>query len=255
MNKTTIEWVKNPDGSQGYTWNPITGCFGTCDYCYARKLAKGRLKEKYMRRGGVPSMTPAIKLEPEQPGPFYPRFWSGKLYQPLRVRRPCGIFTCDMSDLFGIGIPEYWTRQVLQVIKNAPHHRFYLLTKQPQNLAKWSPFPPNAWVGVTATNRDMLRSAVSVLYQVEAKIKYISLEPLLDWQIGSTKELRNLIALVDWVIIGSVTKHPDLPKPEFWWIREIVNAGVEAGISVFLKNNLFDILPFCYPPRQEIPDG
>lgn len=22
MNKTKIEWVKNPDGTQGYTWNP-----------------------------------------------------------------------------------------------------------------------------------------------------------------------------------------------------------------------------------------
>ena len=31
MNKTPIEWVKNPDGSQGYTSNPITGCLNGCD--------------------------------------------------------------------------------------------------------------------------------------------------------------------------------------------------------------------------------
>ena len=23
---TKIEWVKNRDGSQGLTWNPVTGC-------------------------------------------------------------------------------------------------------------------------------------------------------------------------------------------------------------------------------------
>ena len=43
MNKTQIEWVRNPDGTQGYTWNPITGCLNGCEYCYARKLANGRL--------------------------------------------------------------------------------------------------------------------------------------------------------------------------------------------------------------------
>lgn len=49
MNETNIEWVKNPDGSQGYTWNPITGCLnhdnGLCKGggfpCYAYKLANG----------------------------------------------------------------------------------------------------------------------------------------------------------------------------------------------------------------------
>ncbi|KKK91159.1 hypothetical protein LCGC14_2715740, partial [marine sediment metagenome] len=48
MNKTKIEWVKNPDGTQGYTWNPITGCLNGCDYCYARRLANTRLKERYL---------------------------------------------------------------------------------------------------------------------------------------------------------------------------------------------------------------
>ena len=48
MNRTTIEWVKNPDGTQGYTWNPITGCLNGCPYCYARKLANGRLKQRYL---------------------------------------------------------------------------------------------------------------------------------------------------------------------------------------------------------------
>ena len=39
MQKTKIAWVRNPDGTQGYTWNPVTGCQKGCDYCYARKIA------------------------------------------------------------------------------------------------------------------------------------------------------------------------------------------------------------------------
>ena len=48
MQKTKIEWVKSPNGKQGYTWNPITGCLNGCPYCYARKLANGRLKSRYL---------------------------------------------------------------------------------------------------------------------------------------------------------------------------------------------------------------
>lgn len=39
MNRTRISWVRNPDGTQGYTWNPVTGCMHGCDYCYARKMS------------------------------------------------------------------------------------------------------------------------------------------------------------------------------------------------------------------------
>ena len=32
MNKTKIEWCDS-------TWNPVTGCYHNCEYCYARKIA------------------------------------------------------------------------------------------------------------------------------------------------------------------------------------------------------------------------
>lgn len=31
MNKTKIDWAD-------YTWNPVTGCLNTCEYCYAGKM-------------------------------------------------------------------------------------------------------------------------------------------------------------------------------------------------------------------------
>jgi len=212
MQKTRIEWVKNPDGSQGWTLNPFTGCHnhtnGLCKGggfpCYAYRLAHGRLKSRYLANENVADneiMTFPRHIECIA-DPFYPRFWPERLaeiqrgiddydYQTYIKQKPRGIFICDMSDLFGIGIPEEWTAKVLEAIADDCNsfHRFYLLTKQPQNLARWSPFPDNCWVGVTATDHNMLQRATGHLRRIKATIKYISLEPLLKWQEQNDKWL------------------------------------------------------------------
>ncbi len=182
VQKTSIEWVKNPDGSPGYSWNPITGCLNGCDYCYARKLANTRLKERYLANREI-----AIKNEDWNTdvaaraflNPFHPRFCEDRLYH-VWGGEPKGIFVCDMSDLFGIGIPQEWTEKVLNLCRLHNENRYYLLTKQPQNLAKFSPFPKNVWLGVSATNQQQFDNAVKYLKEVEATVKYISFEPLLE---------------------------------------------------------------------------
>lgn len=194
MNKTNIEWVKNPDGSQGYTWNPITGCLnhnnGMCKGgnfpCYAYRLAHGRLRKLYSQLNG--NFVPRELEQKARNDPFYPRFWPERLnirrkyeYGDCRNHiKPRGIFCCDMSDLFGMGIPETWTRHILHEIRENPVDRFYLLTKQPQNLIKFSPFPDNVYLGVTVCNQEMFDRAVYYLKMVDAKVKFLSMEPLLD---------------------------------------------------------------------------
>jgi protein gp37 len=276
MNKTSIEWVRNPDGSQGYTWNPITGCLnhinGLCTGggfpCYAYKLANGRLKQRYLAntklapnaKGGVAKLSisgqTAIEREGDYADPFYPRFWEERLDEPCgilkdelsydpRSIRPKGIFVCDMSDLFGVGIPKQWTHSVMNFIEACPQHRFYLVTKQPQNLIKFSPVPENCWVGVTATNHEMVAKAVHYLFDIEAKVKFISLEPLLGqldiWGAGFCGVgLPCEWERINWLIIGAQT-NPYKP-PEISWVREIVEAADKAGIPVFLKDNLRPLL-------------
>ncbi len=257
IHKTLIDWARNPDGTQGYTWNPITGCLnhvkGMCKGggfpCYAYRLANGRLKERYisnkwhlapMKENPIPNMNrPSGYMDP-----FYPRFWPEKLYHPWGGK-PKGIFTCDMSDLFGIGIPEGWTEKVLNLCRLHDENRYYLLTKQPQNLAKFSPFPDNCWVGVTATNSAMMYWAVSHLQKIKAKVKYISFEPLLDWKspkIWLTNPLNKYLVWggINWLILGAQTRPTVYPKIE--WVQEIIEGADEAGIPVFLKDNLRDLL-------------
>ncbi|TET43035.1 MAG: DUF5131 family protein [Dehalococcoidia bacterium] len=260
MNKTKIEWAKNPDGKQGYIWNPITGCLNGCEYCYARKLANGRLRSRYLANTNLPDNILPEHWNEGHPNPFYPRFWPERLKElkpDVIAGKEKGIFVCDMSDLFGIGIPEDWTKQVLNYIKAWPEHRFYLLTKQPQNLIKWSPFPDNCWVGVTATDGIAYREAIHHLYRIEAKSKFISFEPLL--QPAGVTDLS--IGALDWVIIGAQTKPTIIPKYE--WVVEIVTACDKAGIPVFLKNNLNTCEISDYPElldkqgnmRQEMPSA
>jgi len=300
VNKTQIEWVKNPDGSQGYTWNPITGCLNGCEYCYARKLANTRLKNVYLLNNSIPA--------PDEP--FYPRFWEERLqelipplaqvnyerygyqcrkFEPYRKasRKPKGIFVCDMGDLFGIGVPEEWTRRVLLAIGANPQDRFYLLTKQPQRLPEFSPFPENAWVGVTVCNDKMLDVAVDKLEDIQAKIKFISFEPLLE-RLTLSLDYAFYYSGISQVIIGACTgtysemtrlcalnnmsytdKKPFGKKwtlqPRIEWVRQIVEAADKAGVKVFLKDNLKPLFEQTYGQdihsyyyhnglRQEMPN-
>ena len=159
-----------------------------------------------------------------------------------------------MSDLFGIGISEDWTSQVIDRLRRSSHrNRYYLLTKQPQNLSRWSPFPDNCWIGVTATDTAMFVNAMDSFLHVKAKVKFLSLEPLLDWDIESYILEKDFTAQqLDGIIIGAQTKPYKPPKLE--WVQKIIEACHEASIPVFLKNNLF----IAYSrselnPKQEIP--
>jgi protein gp37 len=219
--------------------------------CYAYRLANGRLKSRYLANTNIapPDLEKErTKLESFETigkvafDPFYPRFWIhrareefGSCYAGAELK---GIFVCDMGDLFGIGVPEEWTRRILNKISMSYYreHRFYLLTKQAQNLIKFSPFPDNCWVGVTATNWLMFSDALGHLAIIEAKVKYLSFEPLLEEVKLDMLQQMLFSKVIQWVIIGAQTKPKKLPEWE--WVREIIDACDKAGIPVFLKDNL-----------------
>jgi len=290
MNRATpaTGWVRNPvmkspdlDPVQassydyGWTWNPITGCLnhvnGLCRGgnfpCYAYGLANGRLKDRYRANENIAHL-PILFPYFAQADPFYPRFWDHRLKTGIfdYGRKPKGVFVCDMGDLFGIGVPEEWTEKVLAVAKMECHknRRYYLLTKQPQNLIKFSPFPDNCWVGVTVCNDKMLDVAVDKLEDIQAQTKYISFEPLLE-HLTLSLDYALYYSGINWVIIGAQTKPVVYPKVE--WVEEIVEACDKARVPVFLKDNLGRFLPRrlaeqpgnlypkdgWYPLRQEMP--
>jgi protein gp37 len=259
MNRSKIEWVLNTDNKTlGWTWNPITGCLnhvkGLCKGggfpCYAYMLAHTRLGERYLANENIAperDMNMCNKSDP-----FYPRFWPERLEDPLKVAKPRGIFVVDMGELFGDWVPRQWQESVFDVIRIAQQHRFYLLTKQPQNLIKFSPFPENCWVGVTATNTYMAVKGLQQLDNIKASKKFVSFEPLL----SQTCMTETSLSGIDWLIIGAQTKPYKPPAIEH--VEEIIDAADKAGIPVFEKNNLLPIIPSRKPFgnwQEVIKDG
>ena len=237
MNKTSIEWTRTylPDGTyrKGYTWSPITGCTKRCAYCYAHRLAKGRLRKLYLAN---PNVAPGC--DPDDP--FAPRFWRNRLDEPCTKRQPSKIFVCSMGELFDPRVPDEWIKAVLAVASFHERHTFQFLTKQPQRAALFD-FPPNAWVGVTIEDaKPKCRQRLSDFWNVKAAVRYISYEPLLG-------PIQRVPDWVNWIIIGAMTG-PVAIKPKNWWVEKLILAANHTGVPIFLKDNL------NWPePRREWP--
>jgi len=176
MNKTKIEWTNQ-------TWNPITGCLNNCSYCYAKKLANGRLKKLYLSNKRFVYGNPAK--------PFNPRFWPERLLEPHDFKKSQKIFTCSMGEMFGVWIPADWIVEILKTIWQT-NHTYQILTKEAHR-AKYFNFPPNVWLGVTIEQNDVLYR-IDSLKRTNAKIKFISFEPLFsDMSSGFFGELTDLL--------------------------------------------------------------
>jgi len=208
MNNSDIEWTE-------FTSNPVKGeCPVDCPYCYVKPLRKRYGWHEDIR--------------------FYPR----ELESIRRRKKPARIFVGSTIELFHDKTIQYMP-EILETVRCCPQHTFLFLTKCPENLISFSPFPDNAWVGVTATDTDMAEKALYYLNQVEAVIKYISFEPLLE-------EIVIDLSGIHQGIIGQQTKPDNPPIPT--WVDGLIDCLDRAGAKVFLKDNL----KWCNP-RQEIP--
>jgi len=227
-----IEWLRNPStGAQGFSINPIKGlCPMDCkdnqgkSYCYARRMYK------------------RFKWNPEI------RFDENAL--DVVIKPGSKVFVGSTMELFGDWVKPEWMKFILKWTAIAyPWNTYIFLTKRPENLAKWSPFPDNCWVGVSVTNHEQWEEATKGLRKIEASVKFYSFEPLLH-RIGL--EFYDFDEGIGWIILGQQTPVKASTAPKLEWIREIVAAADKAKIPVFEKNNLQDLLQ--RPLRQEFPE-
>lgn len=212
MGKTRIEWVQNPDGTQGLSWNPVTGCTPIsegCQNCYAKRMAN-----RFRGRFGYPEDKPfQVTLHPE------------KLNQPLRWKKPKRIFVCSMGDLFHEDIPFEFISAIFGVMAATPQHNYIVLTKRPAKMkeffewlfSKAANYPArdrrtvpydderinilvmealnrykigvdvmrkwplnNVWLGVTTENQARADERIPVLLQIPADVRFVSVEPMLE---------------------------------------------------------------------------
>jgi len=246
MNKTKIEWCD-------YTWNPITGCLHGCDYCYARRIAKRFkmtlfdegtgtyvLDEPYRSKNVPYSPYPPDMILP-YPFGFDPTFHRYRLTEPQQVKKPQKIFVCSISDLFGDWVPDEWIEEVMDTCKKASQHTFMFLTKNPKRYGQNNLYQAfqveNVWLGTTITSsKDAVRAKWLLAVTFPETNTFLSIEPLLEPIGGDIAEIypHNQIK---WVIVGAQTGPGAVPpKPE--WVQSIIDQCKDAGVPVFLKDNL-----------------
>jgi protein gp37 len=208
--RSAIEWTEA-------SWNPATGCSKVspgCAHCYAETFAE--------RWRGVPG-------HPYEQG-FQLRLWESRLGLPLRWRRPRRIFVNSMSDLFHEDIPDEFIGRVFDVMGEAQHHTFQVLTKRHERLIELAPrldWHPNVWMGVSVENRRFVHRA-DYLREVDAAIRFISAEPLL----GPLQGLD--LDGIDWLIAGGESGPRHRPVREEW-VVELRDRCHEDGVAFFFK--------------------
>ncbi|TRO80588.1 DUF5131 family protein [Trichloromonas acetexigens] len=209
--KTKIEWTEQ-------TWNPATGCTKLspgCAHCYAEVMAR-RLQAM-----GVTGYENgfALTLLPE------------RLDEPLKRKRSTVYFVNSMSDLFHEEIPDTYIDKIFRVIEQAPQHTFQILTKRAERMADFMRTrrpPDNAWLGVTVENRAHGLPRIDLLRTVKARIRFLSMEPLLE-DLGEVD-----LSGIHWVIVGGESGPSARPmQPE--WASNIRHQCASQKVAFFFK--------------------
>lgn len=206
---SSIEWTEA-------TWNPVTGCDKVspgCAHCYAETFAE--------RFRGVPGHPYErgfdLLLRPE------------RIELPLTWKQPRMIFVNSMSDLFHDGVPLEYIDSVFATMRAAHWHQFQLLTKRSERLREIAgelAWPENVWMGVSVENQRWARR-VDDLRRVPAKIRFLSVEPLLG-------PLRLDLRGIHWVIVGGESG-PGARPMRADWARSVRDQCVDAGVPFFFK--------------------
>ena len=211
------------------TWNPVTGCRHGCRYCWARRLAltKLRNRERYAK-GFIP------RLNEEE---FKVKFNDGEM-----------VFVSDMGDLFGSFIPRRWIIRVINHIRRFPRTFFLFLTKNPQRYEEFIDImPENAILGATIeTNRDALYTEHRISraplpsVRIRAMInltwdkKFISIEPVLDFDLEAfLGQLMRINPIM--IYIGYDNYNNRLPEPPLSKVLTLIERLSKSPILVIAK--------------------
>lgn len=208
--RSSIEWTES-------TWNPVTGCTKIspgCRHCYAERLA---LRLQAMKN-------------PHYLNGFKVTLHEDALNLCLQWKKPQTILVNSMSDLFHEEVPLDFIQRVFDVMRQAEWHQFQVLTKRSQRLLEIAPhlhWAPNIWMGVSVENQDCV-FRIHHLKQTRARIKFLSLEPLL----GPLPDLD--LHGIDWVIVGGESGPGARPmKPS--WVFDIRDQCQRNHVPLFFK--------------------
>lgn len=152
------------------------------------------------------------------------------LEKPLGWKKPQVIFVNSMSDLFHKDVTLSFIQCVFDVMKRAHWHQFQVLTKRSERLLELSAYlewSDNIWMGVSIENKDYIYR-IDDLRKTGAKIKFISVEPLL----GAMPKMN--LKGINWVIVGGESG-PGARPLEREWVTGVRDQCLKAKVPFFFK--------------------
>jgi protein gp37 len=206
-----IEWTEE-------TWNPTTGCTKVsagCKNCYAEVMAN-RLQ---------------AMNTPGYDNGFEFSMMPDRLEQPIRKKKSTKYFVNSMSDLFHEKMPTSFLNKILGVIDLTPQHIYQILTKREDAMFDYFQnrnVPENIWLGVTVEDRKSGVSRIDKLRNINATIKFLSVEPLLE-DLGEVD-----FSGIDWVIVGGESGAKARPMKKEWALN-IQKQCKEQNVAFFFK--------------------
>jgi len=233
-----IEWTDK-------TWNPVTGCTKIsegCQNCYAEKMHK-RLQAMDFQTGKNPKYRKDFSWVKSHTSELNTDF--GK--------KPKMIFVNSMADLFHKDVPDEFIVDTISTCHCHHRHTFQILTKRSERLNYFNfeqivpgVLPNNIWLGVSV-ELAKYKHRIDDLRKTNAKVKFISFEPLCD--VGELD-----LSGIDWVIVGGESgpgarpMHPD-------WVRNIRDQALAQGCK-FMFKQWGEWKPVCsfYQENDDIVD-
>ncbi len=175
-----------------------------CDHCYI-----GR--DFYVRNFSHMFKSPT-RLDPFEGKAFYFNE-QNQLSKLDKQPDNAVIFVNGLSDTFGEFVPVETVEHWHDIMEARPWYQFLLSTKRTGAMSVYyrtHKVPKNVWVGTTMEDRKTVELRLPLLKSIDAKIRWISFEPLLE-DVGDV-DLRG----IQWIAVGGETGKGYRPFDPQW---------------------------------------
>lgn len=220
MKTTSIQWTD-------YSWNPWQGCAKVsegCKFCYMfREQTRYKKDPTNIHRSADTTFN-----------------------KPLSIKTPARVFTCSWSDFF-IKEADQWRDDAWEIIRKTPHITYQILTKRIERVADCLPDDwwekggyDNVWLMTTVENQKRADERIPILKQIPAKLRGLSVEPLLEYvdlspYFGAPTQNGG----IGWVIVGGESGNDTGEwryRPcQIQWIQKVVTDCQRFNVLFFVK--------------------
>lgn len=227
---TGISWCDS-------TFNPWMGCTKVspaCDNCYAEALMDKRWGKVQWGSG-----MPRVRTSPSNwKTPLQWERNSDRFMATYGRRRR--VFCASLSDVFDNEVDPQWRVDLFALIAATPKLDWLLLTKRIGNVKsmlgdyRTVPLLPNIWLGATVVNQEEASRDIPKLLAVPARVRFLSIEPMLG-PVDLVPYIHcDVGSAADWVICGGESGSQARPmNPD--WVRSLRDQCAAAGVPFHFK--------------------